>query len=89
MKKEKKSIYDEIAERYENGEVTHLDTAKVNNGKFIKRNVVIRFMAVVVLRQNILWVLIPAACHRNISRLYLTGSLNNFIYTYYISIWMK
>jgi carboxyl-terminal processing protease len=68
----KEKYLEEIADRYENGEVNHLDTAKVVNGKFIKPNVVIRFMAEVVLHPNILWVLdtgsLPQKCKQALSK---------------------
>ena len=80
----KEKYLEEIADRYENGEVTHLDTTKVVNGKVYKTQCGDTVYGGGGITPKYFVGLDTGSLHRNISRLILTGSLNNFTYTYYI-----
>jgi carboxyl-terminal processing protease len=80
----KEKYLEEIADRYENGEVTHLDTAKVVNGKVYRTQCGDTVYGGGGITPKYFVGLDTGTLHRNVSRLYLSGSLNNFMYTYYI-----
>ncbi len=82
--KGKEKYLEEIADRYENGEVNHLDTNKVANGKIYKTQCGDTVYGGGGISPKIFVGLDTGSLHRNVSRLYLTGSLNNFMYNYYI-----
>ena len=80
----KEKYLEEIADRYENGEVNHLDTAKVVNGKIYKTQCGDTVYGGGGITPKYFVGLDTGSLHRNITKLYLSGSLNNFMYTYYI-----
>lgn len=80
----KEKYLEEISDRYENGEVNHLDTSKVINGKVYKTQCGDTVYGGGGITPKYFVGLDTGSLHRNVSRLYLGGSLNNFMYTYYI-----
>ncbi len=82
--KGKEKYLEEISDRYENGELNHLDTSKVVNGKIYKTQCGDTVYGGGGVTPKIFVGLDTSTLHRSISKLYLTGSLNNFIYNYYI-----
>jgi carboxyl-terminal processing protease len=83
--KGKEKYLEEISDRYENGEVTHLDTAKVVNGKIYKTQCGDTVYGGGGISPKYFVGLDTGSFHKNVSRLYLSGSLNTFMYTYYIT----
>ena len=82
--KGKEKYLEEISDRYENGEVSHLDTAKVVNGKIYKTQCGDTVYGGGGITPKYFVGLDTGTLHRNVSKLYLSGSLNTFMYTYYI-----
>ena len=82
--KGKEKYLEEISDRYENGEVSHLDTAKVVNGKIYKTQCGDTVYGGGGITPKYFVGLDTGTLHRNVSKLYLSGSLNIFMYTYYI-----
>lgn len=76
--------FDEIRDRYENGEVTHLDTAKFASGKIFKTECGDTVYGSGGITPKIFVGLDTSTLHRSISRLYVTGDLTDFMYNYYI-----
>ena len=84
--KGKKVYMDEIWQRYNNGELLHEDSNKINNGKVYKtflqkRNVyggggIMPDVFVPIDTSNL---------QKNVTILYLEGTFNNFVYTYYLN----
>jgi len=83
--KGKEKYLEEISDRYENGEVTHLDTAKIVNGKIYKTQCGDTVYGGGGITPKYFVGLDTGTLHRNVSKLYLSGSLNTFMYTYYIN----
>ena len=83
--KGKKIYMDEIWQRYNNGELLHEDSNKVNNGKVYKT-----FLQ----KRNVYGgggimpdVFVPIDTNdlqKNVTLLYLEGTFNNFVYSYYM-----
>jgi carboxyl-terminal processing protease len=80
----REKYYDEIRDRYENGEVNHLDTAKFANGKVFKTECGDTVYGGGGITPKIFVGLDTSTLHKNVSRLYLTGDFTDFIYNYYI-----
>jgi len=80
----KEKYLEEIADRYENGEVTHLDTSKVINGKIYKTQCGDTVYGGGGITPKYFVGLDTGSLHRNVTKLYLSGSLSNFMYIYYI-----
>ena len=83
--KGKEKYLEEISDRYENGEVTHLDTTKVVNGKMYKTQCGDTVYGGGGISPKYFVGLDTGSLHGNINKLYLSGSLNTFMYTYYIN----
>jgi carboxyl-terminal processing protease len=81
----KEKYLEEIADRYENGEVNHLDTSKVVNGKVYKTQCGDTVYGGGGITPKIFVGLDTGVLNRNIANLYRTGLLNDFMYKYYIS----
>jgi len=82
--KGKEKYLEEISDRYDNGEVIHLDTSKVINGKIYKTECGDTVYGGGGITPGVFVSLDTGTMHKNVSRLYLSGSLNDFIYNYYI-----
>ena len=83
--KGKEKYLEEIADRYENGEVTQLDANKIVNGKIYKTQCGDTVYGGGGITPKIFVGLDTGSLHRNVTELYGSGSLNDFIYYYYIS----
>ncbi|HEX6845481.1 MAG TPA: S41 family peptidase [Chitinophagaceae bacterium] len=83
--KGKEKYLEEISDRYENGEISHLDTAKVVNGKVYKTQCGDTVYGGGGISPKYFVGLDTGTLHKNVSKLYLSGSLNTFMYTYYIN----
>lgn len=83
--KGKEKYMEEIADRYENGEVTHLDTNKVANGKVYKTLCGDTVYGGGGITPKIFVALDTNTLHRSVNRLYIDGTFSDFLYTYYIS----
>ncbi|HEY5772452.1 MAG TPA: S41 family peptidase [Chitinophagaceae bacterium] len=81
--KGKEKYLEEIADRYENGEVNHLDTAKVVNGKIYKTQCGDTVYGGGGITPKYFVGLDTGSLH-SVNR-GLSGLLNNFMYTYYVS----
>ncbi len=84
-KKGKEEYLDEIRDRYENGEVIHPDTSKINNGKIYKTICGDSVYGGGGITPSVFVSLDTGRLHSSISKLYMTGSLNNFMYNYYMT----
>lgn len=82
--KGKEKYLEEIVDRYENGEMLHIDTAKVANGKIYKTECGDTVYGGGGITPEVFIGLDTSTLHRNISRLYTSGSLNDFMYKYYL-----
>jgi carboxyl-terminal processing protease len=82
--KGKEKYLEEIVDRYENGEAVHLDTSKVANGKIYKTVCGDSVYGGGGITPKIFVSLDTGRLHSNVSRLYISGLLNNFYYNYYI-----
>lgn len=82
--KGKDKYLEEIVDRYENGEVNHLDTSKVVNGKIYKTVCGDSVYGGGGITPKIFVSLDTGRLNSNVSRLYISGLLNNFYYNYYI-----
>ena len=80
----KEKYLEEIADRYENGEVNHPDTSKIVNGKIYKTQCGDTVYGGGGITPKIFVGLDTGILHKSISRLYITGSLTDFMYNYYI-----
>ena len=82
----REKYYDEIRDRYENGEVNHLDTAKFANGKIFKTECGDTVYGGGGITPTIFVGLDTSAgsLHKNVRGLYLTGDFADFMYNYYI-----
>ena len=83
--KGKEKYLEEIADRYENGEVTHPDTNKIVNGKIYKTECGDTVYGGGGVTPKMFVGLDTGSLHRNVTELYGSGSLNDFIYNYYIA----
>jgi carboxyl-terminal processing protease len=80
----REKYFDEIRHRYENGEVTHLDTAKYANGKMFKTECGDTVYGGGGITPKVFVGIDTSTLHRSISQLYVTGDLTDFMYNYYI-----
>ena len=83
-KKGKEEYLDEIRTRYENGEVVHPDTSKIVNGKIYKTVCGDSVYGGGGITPSVFVSLDTGSLHSSIRKLYITGSLNNFMYNYYM-----
>jgi carboxyl-terminal processing protease len=82
--KGKEKYLEEITDRYENGEVNHLDTNKIVSGKIYKTQCGDTVYGGGGITPKIFVGLDTGSLHRNVAELYGSGLLNDFIYYYYI-----
>jgi carboxyl-terminal processing protease len=80
----KEKYYDEIRDRYENGEVNHLDTTKFANGKVYRTECGDTVYGGGGITPKIFVGLDTSTLHKSVSRLYISGDLTDFMYNYYI-----
>ena len=83
--KGKEKYLEEIADRYENGEVTQLDANKIVNGKIYKTQCGDTVYGGGGITPKIFVGLDTGTLHRNVTALYSSGAFNDFIYHYYIN----
>lgn len=83
--KGKEKYLEEIVNRYENGELIMPDTNKIVNGKLYTTQCGDSVYGGGGITPKIFVALDTGTLHKSISRLYATGSFNNFLYNYYIS----
>lgn len=83
--KGKEKYLEEIADRYANGEVSHLDTSKVINGKIYKTQCGDTVYGGGGITPKIFVGIDTGTRHQNVIELFETGLLNDFIYKYYIN----
>ncbi|MGC4036239.1 MAG: S41 family peptidase [Chitinophagaceae bacterium] len=83
--KGKKVYMDEIWHRYETGEMLYADSNKINGGKLYKTPAGRTVYGGGGIMPDIFVSIDTNSIQRSVSRLYLDGSFNNFIYNYYIS----
>ena len=81
----KDKYMEEIADRYENGEVTHLDTGKVINGKVYRTQCGDTVYGGGGITPKIFVGLDTGTLNQHITSLYRTGALIDFMYYYYIA----
>jgi carboxyl-terminal processing protease len=82
--KGKEKYLEEIIDRYENGELIQPDTSKINNGKLYRTQCGDSVYGGGGITPRIFVGLDTGVLHHSIGKLYRSGSLNNFMYTYYI-----
>ena len=80
----REKYFDEIRDRYENGEVTHLDTAKYANGKVFKTECGDTVYGGGGITPKIFVGLDTNSLHRSVSTLFLSGDFTDFMYNYYV-----
>jgi carboxyl-terminal processing protease len=83
-KKGKEKYLDEIRERYENGEVLHPDTMKIANGKMYKTECGDTVYGSGGITPTTFVSIDTGLLHNSITNRYISGTLNNFIYRYYM-----
>lgn len=83
--KGKDKYLEEIADRYENGEVSNLDTGKVINGKIYRTQCGDTVYGGGGITPKIFVGLDTGSLHKNVTELFRSGLLNDFVYKYYIS----
>ena len=83
--KGKEKYLEEIADRYENGEVNQLDAHKIANGKIYKTQCGDTVYGGGGITPKIFVGLDTGSLHSSVTELYGSGSLNDFIYYYYIN----
>jgi len=83
--KGKKIYMDEIWHRYETGEMLYADSNKVTNGKLFKTPSGRTVYGGGGIMPDIFVSIDTNGIRRSVTRLYLDGSFNNFIYNYYVS----
>ncbi len=79
----REKYFDEIRDRYQNGEVTHLDTSKFANGKVFKTECGDTVYSGGGITPKIFVGLDTSTLHKSITRLFLSGDLTDFLYNYY------
>jgi carboxyl-terminal processing protease len=82
--KGKEKYLEEIIDRYENGEVIQPDTSKINYGKLYTTRCGDTVYGGGGITPKIFVGLDTGFLHHSISKLYRSGSLNNFMYNFYI-----
>ena len=82
--KGKEKYLEEIADRYQNGEISHLDTSKVVNGKIYTTQCGDTVYGGGGITPKIFVGLDTGSFHQNVNELFGSGLLNDFIYKYYI-----
>ena len=82
--KGKKVYMDEIWQRYSNGEVLYADSNKVNNGKQYKTKSGKIVYGGGGIMPDVFVPLDTSTFSRSVSRAFVDGSFNNFVYTYYL-----
>ncbi len=82
--KGKKVYMDEIWERYSNGESLYADSNKVNNGKEYKTAAGRVVYGGGGIMPDIFVPIDTATYPRSVNRLFVNGSFNSFVYTYYL-----
>jgi len=83
--KGKEKYLEEVVNRYENGEVVMPDTSKIVNGRLYTTQCGDSVYGGGGITPKFFVPLDTGTLHKSISRLYTTGSFNNFLYNYYIS----
>ena len=81
----KDKYLEEIVHRFENGEVTHLDTSKIINGKIYKTQCGDTVYGGGGITPKIFVGLDTGVLNRNIAMIYRTGALTDFMYKYYVN----
>lgn len=82
--KGREKYIEEITDRFHNGELTQIDTNKMVNGKIYKTQCGDTVYGGGGISPKIFVALDTGRLHSSIGKLYDRGSLNNFIYTYYM-----
>ena len=82
--KGKKVYMDELWQRYSNGEVLYADSNKVSNGKVYKTPKGKIVYGGGGIMPDIFVPLDTSTYQRSVSRLLINGTLNNFVYNYYL-----
>jgi carboxyl-terminal processing protease len=83
--KGKKVYMDEIWHRYETGEMSNADSNKIENGKAYKTPAGRTVYGGGGVMPDIFVPIDTSGVQRSVTRLYLDGSFNNFIYNYYVA----
>jgi len=83
--KGKKVYMDEIWHRYETGEMIYADSNKITNGKVFKTPGGRTVYGGGGIMPDIFVSIDTNGIRRSVTRLYLDGSFNNFVYNYYIN----
>ncbi|MBS1609772.1 MAG: S41 family peptidase [Bacteroidetes bacterium] len=83
--KGKKVYMDEIWHRYETGEMIYADSNKVSNGKLYKTPAGRTVYGGGGIMPDIFVSIDTNGIRHSVTRLYLDGSFNNFVYNYYIN----
>lgn len=83
--KGRKEYLDEIWERYHNGEMLNADSSKLLNGKIYKTKCGDTVYGGGGITPHIFVPMDTGTLQSGISRLYIDGTFNNFIYNYYIN----
>lgn len=81
----KDKYLEEISDRYENGEVIHLDASKIANGKIYKTQCGDTVYGGGGITPKIFVGLDTSLLNHNITVFYRTGALTDFMYKYYIN----
>ena len=81
----KDKYLEEIVDRYQNGEVTHLDTSKVVNGKIYKTQCGDTVYGGGGITPEIFVGLDTGVLNHGIATIFRSGALTDFMYKYYIS----
>ena len=82
--KGREAYNEEVIDRFHNGEVIHGDTSNIHAGPVFKTPAGRQVYGGGGITPDVFVALDTAQISRNVSALYISGTLNNFIYEYYI-----